>query len=167
MKKSFLLVLVVMIAISICGCIKDGQKKDLLEALKEEGIVDKNLKLVDEVTENVVDFSSSYFDFYIYENKESELIGIHYMKDLDFTNDAQYVVMIYNDVTVVDVEYIDATLADISLSYTYTDGKRSEINRYNMEGKKTYYVYEERDMFGNSTYEFEETEDEIDYQRRR
>ena len=61
MKKSFLLVLVVMIAISICGCIKDGQKKDLLEALKEEGIVDKNLKLVDEVTENVVDFSSSYF----------------------------------------------------------------------------------------------------------
>ena len=158
MKKVIVCLLVVIMMIGIYGCESyGGEDKGVFEAMKKEGIIDKNLKLVDEATEvNTVLFRTEN-TYSIYENYDSELIAIFYNENGDSEKDYAYTIVIYEEVTEVDVEYIDDA-SGLDLYCYYKDGKKSETNKYEMSDNKLYYVYEEKGMFGSIKYRFEEKE---------
>ena len=92
----------------------------------------------------------------IYENDDAELVAIFYENKSRSNTDYDYVIRIYTDVTVNEVEYIDDTRS-LDQYYEYKDGKKSETNKYDMYGMKEYYAYKKDPMSGMG-YEFEEAE---------
>ena len=156
MKKVIVCLLVVVMMAGVYGCASyGGEDKGVFEAMKKEGIIDKDLELVDELTNvNTVLFRTEN-TYSIYENDDSELTAIFYNENNNSEKDYTYVITIYEKVTEVDVEYIDDA-SGLDQYCCYKDGKKSETSKYEMLEKKVYYVYEEKGMLGSSKYRFEE-----------
>lgn len=156
MKKVILSLMLLLGFICLTGCDSNGNAVDgMLNTLKKDGIVDKNLVLVDKVTKTSTTLFLTKTTYYIYENQDSKLIAINYNTDVSSKNDYDYSVTIYNDVSVSDVEYIDDS-TNPETYYTYQDGKKSESNKYKLSNKKSYNVYESKTLFSKTNYKLEE-----------
>lgn len=155
MKKILLSLLVVVSMFCLTACDSSSESVDnLLTALQEEKIVDTDLTLVDKVSKIGTTLFYSQTTYYIYENNNNELIAINYDTDISSKNEYDYSVAIYYDVSINNVEYLndDATLEGY---YSYQDGKKSECNKYNLEDKMEYLVYESKPLFSKTKYKIE------------
>lgn len=156
MKKVILSLMLLLGFICLTGCDSNGNAVDgMLNTLKKDGIVDKNLVLVDKVTKTSTTLFLTKTTYYIYENQDSKLIAINYNTDISSKNDYDYSVTIYNDISINDVEYIDDS-TNPEAYYTYQDGRKSESNKYELSNKKTYNVYENKTLFSKTNYKLEE-----------
>lgn len=156
MKKIVLSLVLLLGFVCLTGCDSNVDAVDrMLNALKNDGIVDKNLVLVDKVTKTGATLFLTKTTYYIYENQNSKLIAINYNTDVSSKNDYDYSVTIYNDVSVSDVEYIDDS-TNPETYYTYQDGRKSESNKYELSNKKSYNVYENKTLFSKTNYKLEE-----------
>lgn len=155
MKKILLSLLVVVSMFCLTACDSSSESVDnLLTALQEEKIVDTDLTLVDKVSKIGTTLFYSQTTYYIYENNNNELIAINYDTDISSKNEYDYSVTIYYDVSINNVEYLndDTTLESY---YSYQDGKKSEYNKYNLEDKIEYLVYESKPLFSKTKYKIE------------
>lgn len=156
MKKIVLSLVLLLGFVCLTGCDSNVDAVDgMLKALKNDGIVDKNLVLVDKVTKTGTTLFLTKTTYYIYENQDSKLIAINYNTDVSSKNDYDYSVTIYNDVSVSDVEYIDDS-TNPETYYTYQDGRKSESNKYEFSNQKAYNVYEKKPLFSKTKYELVE-----------
>ena len=157
MKRLITCILIMIISISLFGCYSNGgEDKSVLKSLKDEKIVDKDLKLIDEVTEIYTINGRQEYTYSIYENDDSELVAIFYENKSMSNTDYDYVIRIYTDVTENDVEYIEDTNS-LDNYYKYKDGKKSETNKYDMFDAKEYYAYKKESKL-KVIYKFEEVE---------
>ena len=157
MKRLVICILMLIMSISLFGCYSNGgEDKNVLESLKDEKIVDKDFELIDEVTEIYTVNGRTEYTYSIYENDDSELIAIYYQKISDSDSDYDYIVRIYTDVTMDEVEYIDDT-SYLDGYCKYKDGKKSETNKYEMYDVKAYYAYKKESKLKVS-YSFDEVE---------
>ena len=157
MNKIMIFILILIMSISLFGCYSNGGEDiSVLKSLKDEKIVDKDLELIDEVTDVYTVNGRQEYIYSIYENDDAELVAIFYENKSRSNTDYDYVIRIYTDVTVNEVEYIDDTRS-LDQYYEYKDGKKSETNKYDMYGMKEYYAYKKDPMSGMG-YEFEEAE---------
>lgn len=158
MKRLVICLLMIIMIIGIFGCSSSGgEDKSVLESLKDEKIVDKDLKLIDEVTYIGTVLFRTEYTYSIYENDDSELVAIFYKKSSSSDDDYDYLVRIYSDVTTNKVEYID-DVSSLDTYYKYKDGKTSETNKYDMSDVKEYYAYKKGSKSGVK-YEFEEVKE--------
>lgn len=156
MKKIVLSLVLFLVLLCLTGCDSNSDAVDgMLNALKNEGVVDKKLVLVDKVTRTGTTLFLTKTTYYIYENQDSKLIAIIYNTDVSSKNDYDHSVTIYNDVTVKDVEYIDDS-TNLETFYTYQDGRKSESNKYVLSNQKSYNVYEKKTLFSKIKYELVE-----------
>lgn len=156
MKKIVLSLVLFLVLLCLTGCDSNSDAVDgMLNALKNEGVVDKKLVLVDKVTRTGTTLFLTKTTYYIYENQDSKLIAIIYNTDVSSKNDYDHSVTIYNDVTVKDVEYIDDS-TNLESFYTYQDGRKSESNKYVLSNQKSYNVYEKKTLFSKIKYELVE-----------
>lgn len=156
MKKIVLSLVLLLGFVCLTGCDSNTDAVDgMLNALKNDGIVDKNLVLVDKVTKTGTTLFLTKTTYYIYKNQDSNLVAINYNTDVSSKNDYDYSVTIYNDVSVSDVEYIDDS-SNPETYYTYQDGKKSESNKYSLSNQKVYNVYEKKPLFSKTKYELVE-----------
>ena len=110
MKRLVVCMLMLVMSINVFGCSSSGgEDKSVLESLKDEKIVDKDLKLIDEVTNIGTVLFRTEYTYSIYENDDSELVAIFYKESSSSDDDYDYLVRIYSDVTINNVEYIDDT----------------------------------------------------------
>lgn len=157
MKRLVICILIMIMSISLFGCYSNGgEDKSVLKSLKDEKIVDKDLELIDEVTDVYTVNGRQEYTYSIYENDDAELVAIFYENKSRSNTDYDYVIRIYTDVTVDEVEYID-DIRSLDQYYKYKDGKISENNKYDMSSMKEYYAYKKESMSGVS-YKFEEAE---------
>lgn len=156
MKKTFLclVLLIGFICLTCCDSNSDAVA-GILTALKNDEIVDNNLVLIDKVTKTTTTLFITKTTYYIYENEDSELIAINYNTNVSSDNDYDYSVTIYNDVSSGEVEYVDDP-TNSETYFTYQDGRKSKSNKYELSDKNTYNVYEEKPLFSNTKYKFEE-----------
>lgn len=156
MKKIVLSLVLLLGFVCLTGCDSNTDAVDgMLNALKNDGIVDKNLVLVDKVTKTGTTLFLTKTTYYIYKNQDSNLVAINYNTDVSSKNDYDYSVTIYNDVSVSDVEYINDS-SNPETYYTYQDGKKSESNKYSLSNQKVYNVYEKKPLFSKTKYELVE-----------
>ena len=157
MKKKILLSLLVLFCtFCLVGCDSSSDTvENLLTAIQQDEIVDKDLELIDKVVDINAGISISRTTYYIYENKNSELIAINYDTNIYSKNDYDYSIAIYFDVSINnDIEYIDEDSSPESY-YVYQDGKKSEYNKYNLGNQTNYLVYESKPLFSKTKYEIE------------
>lgn len=156
MKKILLSLLVVFSVFCLTACDSSNESIDnLLTALQEENIVDKNLKLVDKEVDINAGIHISRTTYHIYENQNSELIAINYKTDMYSKNDYDYSITIYSDVTINnDIEYLDDDASPESY-YIYSDGKKSEYSKYDFSNSTRYLVYESKSLFSKTKYKIE------------
>lgn len=74
------------------------------------------------------------------------------LKDDGYVYD--YKVTIYYNVSTNDIEYLDNNTT-LESYYSYQDGKKSEYNKYNLENKIDYLVYESKPLFSKTKYKIE------------
>ena len=157
-KKIFLCLLVICGFLCLTGCDTNEETTDsLLSTLQNEKIVDNNLTLVDKVSKIGTTLFYSQTTYYIYENNHGKLIAINYDTDISSKNEYDYSIAIYYDVSINnDIEYFkdDTTLESY---YSYQDGKKSEYNKYNLENKTNYLVYESKPLFSKTKYRIEKS----------
>lgn len=155
MKKILLSLFVVVSMFCLTACDSSSENVDnLLTAFQEEKIVNTDLTLVDKVSKIGTTLFYSQTTYYIYENNNNELIAINYDTNISSKNEYDYSVAIYYDVSINNVEYLndDTTLESY---YSYQDGKKSEYNKYNLEEKIEYLVYESKSLFSKTKYKIE------------
>ena len=155
MKKILLSLFVVVSMFCLTACDSSSENVDnLLTAFQEEKIVNTDLTLVDKVSKIGTTLFYSQTTYYIYENTNNELIAINYDTNISSKNEYDYSVAIYYDVSINNVEYLndDTTLESY---YSYQDGKKSEYNKYNLEDKIEYLVYESKPLFSKTKYKIE------------
>lgn len=155
MKKILLSLFVVVSMFCLTACDSSGENVDnLLTAFQKEKIVNTDLTLVDKVSKIGTTLFYSQTTYYIYENSNNELIAINYDTNISSKNEYDYSVAIYYDVSINNVEYLndDTTLESY---YSYQDGKKSEYNKYNLEDKIEYLVYESKSLFSKTKYKIE------------
>lgn len=155
MKKILLSLFVVVSMFCLTACDSSSENVDnLLTAFQEEKIVNTDLTLVDKVSKIGTTLFYSQTTYYIYENNNNELIAINYDTNISSKNEYDYSVAIYYDVSINNVEYLndDTTLESY---YSYQDGKKSEYNKYNLEDKIEYLVYESKSLFSKTKYKIE------------
>lgn len=155
MKKILLSLFVVVSMFCLTACDSSSENVDnLLTAFQEEKIVNTDLTLVDKVSKIGTTLFYSQTTYYIYENTNNELIAINYDTNISSKNEYDYSVAIYYDVSINNVEYLndDTTLESY---YSYQDGKKSEYNKYNLEDKIEYLVYESKSLFSKTKYKIE------------
>lgn len=155
-KKIFLCLLVICGFLCLTGCDTNSETTDsLLSALQKEKIVDTDLTLVDKVSKIGTTLFYSQTTYYIYENSNDELIAINYDTDISSQNEYDYSVAVYYDVSINnDIEYLGDDTTPESY-YSYQDGKKSEYNKYNLENKTDYLVYESKPLFSKTKYTIE------------
>ena len=155
-KKIFLCLLFICGFLCLTGCDTSKETTDsLLSILQKEKIVDNDLALVDKVSKIGTTLFYSQTTYYIYENNNGNLIAINYDTDISSKNEYDYSIAIYNDVSInSNIEYLedDTTLESY---YSYQDGKKSEYNKYNLENKTDYLVYESKPLFSKTKYTIE------------
>lgn len=134
MKKNigtFLMGLSILSVFLLTGCNSNSKTVDeLFKVLQKQNIIEKNLKLID--TDDRVFVGPVPGDrrkSYIYENKNSKLIAIHY--ETTHNETIPYYVTIYRNVITKNVEFIDTN--NTSLYYLYKDGKTSKEDKYNLD----------------------------------
>ena len=155
MKRLVVCMLILAMSLNLFGCFSTGgEDKSILDSLMDEKLVDKDLKLIDEVTEIGTTLFRSEDTYCIYETGDSELIAIMYEDKSIYSTDYDYIVRIYTKVSTNKVEYIDDT-SSLESWCEYKDGKMSEENKYSMTNVKEYYAYKKESKSGVS-YEFEE-----------
>lgn len=159
MKKKIILSLLVICGfLCLTGCDTNKETSDsLLKTLQNEKIVDNNLTLLDKVSKIGTTLFYSQTTYYIYENNNGKLIAISYDTNISSKNDYDYSVAIYYDVSINNnIEYFDddTTLENY---YAYQDGKKSEDNKYNLENKTDYLVYESKSLFSKTKYTIEKS----------
>ncbi len=155
MKKILLSLFVVVSMFCLTACDSSSENVDnLLTAFQEEKIVNTDLTLVDKVSKIGTTLFYSQTTYYIYENNNNELIAINYDTNISSKNEYDYSVAIYYDVSINNVKYLndDTTLESY---YSYQDGKKSEYNKYNLEDKIEYLVYESKSLFSKTKYKIE------------
>lgn len=155
MKKILLSLFVVVSMFCLTACDSSSENVDnLLTAFQKEKIVNTDLTLVDKVSKIGTTLFYSQTTYYIYENNNNELIAINYDTNTSSKNEYDYSVAIYYDVSINNVEYLndDTTLESY---YSYQDGKKSEYNKYNLEDKIEYLVYESKSLFSKTKYKIE------------
>lgn len=158
MKKILLSLFVVVSMFCLTACDSSSENVDnLLTAFQEEKIVNTDLTLVDKVSKIGTTLFYSQTTYYIYENTNNELIAINYDTNISSKNEYDYSVAIYYDVSINNVEYLndDTTLESY---YSYQDGKKSEYNKYNLEDKIEYLVYESKSLFSKTKYKIEKVD---------
>lgn len=157
MKKEIILsLLVICVFLCLTGCDTNKETSDsLLKTLQNEKIVDNNLTLIDKVSKIGTTLFYSQTTYYIYENNNGELIAINYDTNISSKNNYDYLVAIYYDVSInQNIEYLDDDTA-LENYYAYQDGKKSEDNKYNLENKTDYLVYESKPIFSKTKYTIE------------
>ena len=154
MKK---LALCLLIIFCLTGCDTNKETKDsLLDTLQREKIVDANLTLVDTETNVGTLLFITRTTYYIYKDSNNELIAINYDADNSSKNAYDYSMTIYSNVTVNnDVEYLEDGSVPESY-YVYSDGKKTEVNKYDFSDSTRYLVYESKSLFSKTKYQFEE-----------
>lgn len=155
MKKILLSLFVVVSMFCLTACDSSSENVDnLLTAFQKEKIVNTDLTLVDKVSKIGTTLFYSQTTYYIYENNNNELIAINYDTNISSKKEYDYSVAIYYDVSINNVEYLndDTTLESY---YSYQDGKKSEYNKYNLEDKIEYLVYESKSLFSKTKYKIE------------
>ena len=142
------------------GCDTTSETADsLLTALQKEELVDADLTLVDKMSKIGTVLFYTKTTYYIYENKNGEFIAINYDKSISSENDYDYSVEIYSDVSIDnDIEYLDDD-ATPDYYYSYQDGKKSEDNKYVLENRTEYFVYESKPLFFKTRYRIENVGD--------
>ena len=157
MKKTiFLCLLVICGFLCLTGCDTSKETTDsLLTALQKEKIVDTDLTLIDKVSKIGTTLFYSQTTYYIYEDSNDKLIAINYDTDISSQNEYDYSVAVYYDVSINnDIEYLGDDTTPESY-YSYQDGKKSEYNKYNLENKTDYLVYESKPLFSKTKYTIE------------
>ncbi|MBR3965116.1 MAG: hypothetical protein IKJ80_06890 [Clostridia bacterium] len=152
-KKIFLCLLVICAFLCLTSCDTNEETSDvLLTALQEEKIVDADLILVDKVSKIGTTLFYSQTTYYIYKDCDNKLIAINYDTNISSQNEYDYSVEVYYNVSVDnDVEYLNDDTTPESY-YSYQDGKKSEYNKYNLENKTDYLVYESKPLFSKTKY---------------
>lgn len=156
MKKILLSLLVVVSMFCLTACDSSSESVDnLLTALQEEKIVDTDLTSVDKVSKIGTTLFYSQTTYYIYENSNDKLIAINYDTDISSQNEYDYSVAVYYNVSVnSDIEYLDNDTTPENY-YSYQNGKKSEYNKYVLESKTDYLVYESKPLFSKTKYTIE------------
>ncbi len=157
MKKILLILFVVFSIFYLPACDSSSQSIDnLLTAFQEEKIIDTDLTLIDKVSKIETTLFYSQTTYYIYKNNNNDLIAINYNTDISSKNEYDYKVTIYYNVSTNDIEYLDNNTT-LESYYSYQDGKKSEYNKYNLENKIDYLVYESKSLFSKTKYKIEKT----------
>lgn len=157
MKKKIILSLLVICGfLFLTGCDTNKETTDsLLTALQKEKIVDTDLTLIDKVSKIGTTLFYSQTTYYIYENSNDKLIAINYDTDISSQNEYDYSVAVYYNVSVnSDIEYLDNDTTPENY-YSYQNGKKSEYNKYVLESKTDYLVYESKPLFSKTKYTIE------------
>lgn len=156
MKKILvnMLIVTIIFCLSACGTSQENVN-NLLSALQKEQIVDSNLTLIDTVTEVGTVLFITKTTYYIYETSDNELIAINYETEHSSSNEYDYSVTTYYNVSLNDVEYIDDYMG-LENYCSYQNGKKSIYNKYNFDKKQTYVVYESKPLFFKTNYKFVE-----------
>lgn len=159
MKKKILLSLLVLCCtFCLVGCNSSNETVDnLLTALQEEQIVDKDLELIDEVVGVNVGTTISRTTYYIYKNQNSELIAINYDTNIYSKYDFDYSITIYSKVSINnDIEYLDDDKIPEHY-YIYQNDEKSEYNKYNLENQTIYLISESKPLFSKTKYTIEKS----------
>lgn len=154
-KKIVLCLLVVFSLICLTGCDINSEVIDkLLESMKKQNIVEKDVELVDEVESVFTGYLYSKTKYYIYEAKDGKLLAINYKNNIHAETDYDYLVTIYKDVDLNnDVEYLDDK-SKYEQTYSYKDGSVTDKNKYILNEKDVYEVNEKDSLF-STKYNFE------------
>ena len=145
--------------ICLTGCESNSETVDiLLNNLQKQKIVDKNLDLIDKVHYTNGGYIPSSATYYIYKNKDNQLIAISYdTKTIFEYGDYEYLVTIYYDVDVnTDVVIYDnrEEAEQRAVVYSYMDGTYTSKNKYNLSNIKKYNVYKKKILLFTK-YKFE------------
>ncbi len=153
MRKVLFSLILVFSLFCLSACDSGGKTVDNLFAfLQQEDIVDDNLVLVDTVVKINAGIIPSGNSYYIYENDKSELIAINYDTNIYSKNDYDYSVSIYYAVSVNnDIEFYYDDISSENY-YSYSDGSKSDSNKYSFENKVDYAVYETKPLFSKTKY---------------
>lgn len=102
----------------------------IIEILQDKNIISKSLNLIDTVTEFDAGVIPHRYTYYIYQEDSGNIIAV-YCKTNTITKD-NFTVKVYNNLIVGEnSDYInDDTDLNDNISYRYSDGSVSEINKY-------------------------------------
>ena len=157
MKKSFMYAICIIVILFITGCGVNKQTEDVLfRSLQNEGIIDKDLILVETFTSKSVGVFIISNTYYIYKDKNNGYLGIEYSSCIgDYSCDADYKVSIYN-VEATDEELVYISEDDIGSKERYfvINGKYVEDVNYDLTLKKEYQATEYKPLFGKKYYKF-------------
>ncbi len=151
MKKNigtFLMGLSILSVFLLTGCNSSSKTVDeLFKVLQKQNIIEKDLKLID--TDDRVFVGPVPGDrrnSYIYANKNSKLIAIHY--ETTHNETIPYYVIIYRDITIKNVDFVDTN--NTSLYYLYKDGRISNEDKYGLDQAKQekYNITYTKSIFG-------------------
>lgn len=155
MKKILLCLLTFLGIIFLSGCNNVNVEKveELLNSMKKQKIVEKDIELVDEVSSVYTGYLYSKTKYYIYETNDNKLLAISYENNIHAKNDYDYIITIYNNLGINDdVEYLDDTSGSEQF-YTYKDGTSTDKNKYIFKEEIKYVVYEKESLF-STKYNF-------------
>ncbi len=154
MKRTLLFCLLIILgALSLTGCSPNqNTANDLFKSLQKEKIIDNGLEAVDTVCEVHTVLFVTRTNYYIYKDENGKLLAVAYQKNINGNNDYDYLISIYNDVSVNnDIEYSDDT-ATLSTYYIYENNKKSEQPKYDFDNETTFYAYKHNSLFSKHRY---------------
>lgn len=111
----------------------------IVEILQDNNIINKNIELIDTVTEINAGVIPYRYTYYIYQEDSGNIIAVYY-KTNTITKD-NFTIEIYSDVVVDEnIKYIYGDTGKYELFYIYKDGNVSEMNKYGFGNSKTYTI---------------------------
>ena len=158
MKKSFRYFIWIIAILFITGCGVEEQIRDVLfKSLQNEGIIDKDLSLVETFTSKTISFNINSSTYYIYRNENDNYLGIKYSScNGDYSCNADYKVSIYNvELTDEEIIYIDEDDIGEKEQYFIIDDKYAEEINYDLRLRNEYQATEYKPLFGEHYFKFE------------
>lgn len=158
MKKILICLLSIIALTGMTGCDASKDTSDvILNSLKNEKIIDKNLEFVETVTSKNISFVISSTTYHIYKKSNNNFVAIQYSScNGNYTCDADYKVSIYDaSLTDDDIIYIDKNDISGEESYYIFDNKYSKNNKYNLTLTKEYLATEKSALFKGKYYSLE------------
>lgn len=158
MKKILICLLSIIALTGMTGYDASKDTSDvILNSLKNEKIIDKNLEFVETVTSKNISFVISSTTYHIYKKSNNNFVAIQYSScNGNYTCDADYKVSIYDaSLTDDDIIYIDKNDISGEESYYIFDNKYSKNNKYNLTLTKEYLATEKSALFKGKYYSLE------------
>lgn len=149
MKRCLIVVLLFTSLIVFTGCQPSSEKKvTILDALKENNIISKDIEYVDTVTKMSSGAIPINIPYDIYKDN-GKLIAIYIDKDVNKNNDYDFIVIIYTDVTINEENRVYVSEDEKAETYYRykNDNKITNNNIYTLNDMKEYHLYENKNSY--------------------